>query len=543
MNPTGDATRWWFLTIGGVSLLTLLSLALRPLFPVDETRYIAVAWEMWEQREFLVPHLNGEPYSHKPPALFWLIHAGWAVFGVNQWWPRLIAPLSLLLGLWSLARLARTLWPETGGIGRLGSLMFLATWFVAPYQTMLMFDMPLLACIALAWLAMANAVRSGHAWLWLGFGLALGCAVLLKGPVALVYALPPLFACKWWAPAGAPACRVRWTALALVLAVMVPIAWLAAASLHGSREYISTLLIDQTMDRISGEMGHPRPWYWYLPIMLLLPMPWALWWPALRATAREILNFEDRGNRFVLSVLVPGLLVLSAAAGKQVHYLIPLLAVLMLLVSRGLHRPGTSTRLRHSLVPALLMSPLVLPGLAGLIGSLAPQFKPWLAVFPNWSLLALVLVAIGALRSGRRRATAAAEHMAIASIAFCAVVATVVLPTIRPRYDLEAAGRYIGAQQSAGRPTAYLGNYQGEFTFFGRLRDPVTELKPDQAVDWAARNPDGLIVSRTKRLFLRGSPAPEYRQDYKGDELLMFRALVLTSTGSQFRNPTRPEQE
>ena len=59
MNSTGDANRWWLLTIGGVSLLTLLSLALRPLFPVDETRYIAVAWEMWEQREFLVPHLNG----------------------------------------------------------------------------------------------------------------------------------------------------------------------------------------------------------------------------------------------------------------------------------------------------------------------------------------------------------------------------------------------------------------------------------------------------------------------------------------------------
>ena len=541
MNSTGDASRWWLLTIGGVSLLTLLSLALRPLFPVDETRYIAVAWEMWEQREFLVPHLNGEPYSHKPPALFWLIHAGWAIFGVNQWWPRLIAPLSLLLSLWSLARLGGTLWPATVGIGRLGSFMFLATWFVAPYQTMLMFDMPLLACISLSWLALTNAVRSGQAWLWLGFGLALGCGILLKGPVALVYALPPLFACKWWAPAGAPACRVRWTALALVLAVMVPMAWLAAASLHGSREYMSTLLIDQTMDRISGEMGHPRPWYWYLPIMLLLPMPWALWWPAVRTTAREMLNSEDRGNRFVLSILIPGLLVLSAAGGKQVHYLIPLLAVLMLLVSRGLHDPGVSTRRRHSLVPALLMSPLVLPGLVVLIGIAEPQLKPWLPVFPIWSLLALGLVAIVVLRSGRRKATNAAKHLAVASIAFCAIVAAVALPTIRPRYDLEAAGRYIGTQQSAGRPTAYIGNYQGEFTFFGRLRAPVTELKPAQATDWAAQNPNGLIVSRTKRLLLLGSPTPEYRQVYKGDELLMFRALDLSSTGSQFRNPRDPE--
>ena len=541
MNSTGDANRWWLLTIGGVSLLTLLSLALRPLFPVDETRYIAVAWEMWEQREFLVPHLNGEPYSHKPPGLFWLIHAGWAIFGVNQWWPRLIAPLSLLLSLWSLARLGGTLWPATVGIGRLGSLMFLATWFVTPYQTMLMFDMPLLACISLSWLALTHAVRSGQAWLWLGFGLALGCGILLKGPVALVYALPPLFACKWWAPAGAPACRVRWTALALVLAVMVPMAWLAAASLHGSREYISTLLIDQTMDRISGEMGHPRPWYWYLPIMLLLPMPWALWWPAVRTTAREMLNSEDRGNRFVLSILIPGLLVLSAAGGKQVHYLIPLLAVLMLLVSRGLHDPGVSTRRRHSLVPALLMSPLVLPGLVVLIGIAGPQFKPWLPDFPVWSLLALSLVAIVALQSGRRKATTAAKHLAVASIAFCATVAAVALPTIRSRYDLEAAGRYVGTQQSAGRPTAYVGNYQGEFTFFGRLRAPVTELKPAQAKDWAAQNPNGLIVSRTKRLLLLESPTPEYRQVYKGDELLMFRALDLSSTGSQFRNPRDPE--
>ena len=55
--------------------LLLLSLALRPLLPVDETRYIGVAWEMWQRGDFLVPWLNGEPYSHKPPLFFWLVHA------------------------------------------------------------------------------------------------------------------------------------------------------------------------------------------------------------------------------------------------------------------------------------------------------------------------------------------------------------------------------------------------------------------------------------------------------------------------------------
>ena len=68
--------------------LLLLSLLTRPLLPVDETRYLAVAWEMWQRGDFLVPFLNGAPYSDKPPLFFWLMHAGWWLFGVTEWWPR-----------------------------------------------------------------------------------------------------------------------------------------------------------------------------------------------------------------------------------------------------------------------------------------------------------------------------------------------------------------------------------------------------------------------------------------------------------------------
>lgn len=68
--------QWWLMAIGGVGILAIISLFLRPLIAVDETRYITVAWEMWDRGQFLVPYLNGEFYDHKPPALFWLIHAG-----------------------------------------------------------------------------------------------------------------------------------------------------------------------------------------------------------------------------------------------------------------------------------------------------------------------------------------------------------------------------------------------------------------------------------------------------------------------------------
>ncbi|VAW80265.1 Polymyxin resistance protein ArnT, undecaprenyl phosphate-alpha-L-Ara4N transferase; Melittin resistance protein PqaB, partial [hydrothermal vent metagenome] len=54
----------WPLLIATAVLLGALQLWLRPLLPVDETRYLSVAWEMWWRGDFLVPYLNGEAYHH-----------------------------------------------------------------------------------------------------------------------------------------------------------------------------------------------------------------------------------------------------------------------------------------------------------------------------------------------------------------------------------------------------------------------------------------------------------------------------------------------
>ena len=113
-------------------LVLLTALVTRPLLPVDETRYATVAWEMWLRGDFLVPYLNGEPYSHKPPLFFWLIHAGWWLFGVHEWVVRAIAPVVALLTLLATANLARKCWPDDVATARLapwivfGSIFFTA---------------------------------------------------------------------------------------------------------------------------------------------------------------------------------------------------------------------------------------------------------------------------------------------------------------------------------------------------------------------------------------------------------------------------------
>ena len=64
-----DGRLWWLALILPVALFL-------PALPIDETRYLAVAWEMRLHLDFLVPHLNGAPYSKN-----WLRHED--LFGGN----------------------------------------------------------------------------------------------------------------------------------------------------------------------------------------------------------------------------------------------------------------------------------------------------------------------------------------------------------------------------------------------------------------------------------------------------------------------------
>ena len=91
------------------SAAALLSIFLHGPLPLYSTRSLAVAWEMWDRGSWLVPLFNGEPYSHKTPLLPWLIHAGWAVTGVGDAWPRVLVVLLGTIVIAQVGLLARRL--------------------------------------------------------------------------------------------------------------------------------------------------------------------------------------------------------------------------------------------------------------------------------------------------------------------------------------------------------------------------------------------------------------------------------------------------
>lgn len=245
------------LALFAVSLLT------RSLIPVDETRYTSVAWEMWLRGDYLVPYLNGATYSHKPPLLFWLFMLGWKMFGVNEWWPRVI-PLAFSLGsLLLVTLLARRIWPERD-VHLYAPVILLGFTIWSFFSTAVMFDMMLAFFVLLAVYGMYRALTGdGQHW-WLLTGLAWGLGMLAKGPVIFVHTLPLLLLSRFWVdaekmpPLGD---LVKGFLTAFVIGVTLILAWVIPAAISGGEDYARSLLLGQNIERALKAPNDALPWW------------------------------------------------------------------------------------------------------------------------------------------------------------------------------------------------------------------------------------------------------------------------------------------
>src|SRR6476646_4446124 len=159
----------------------------RDLFVGDETKYGQVVREMRATGAFFLPTLNGTPFTHKPPIHFWMIDLLTFPLGVYSTWafvlPSLIAYVFLL---WLMWKIGGTLAAFICG----SSLMI---WASAQSARM---DVSFTAFIVLAaWQLERFFDRDDfRALLW--SAIALGVAVLIKGPMAPVIAIV-LFVLEW----------------------------------------------------------------------------------------------------------------------------------------------------------------------------------------------------------------------------------------------------------------------------------------------------------------------------------------------------------
>jgi 4-amino-4-deoxy-L-arabinose transferase-like glycosyltransferase len=507
----GSVAMWlvWLLPV-------FASLFLRPIFPLDETRYMSVAWTMWRDGEFIVPHLQGLIYTHKPPLLFWLINAGWALFGINEWWPRLLQPAFACGSLFLLDKIATVVWPDRQRVAILAPMLFAGTWFTALYTPALMFDMMVVFFTLVTYLGIVSPrIR----WSYVGVGLALG--LLAKGPVIFVYTLPVLVAAPMWRARPGSGWGRWYGTLALTVGLsLVPVLiWLGFAWLRSGSDFLEEAMWTQTVDRLHGQLGHARPAWWYLVRLPVLCMPWLAWppvWRMLRART------GDSGSRFLLAAAVVSLLILSLVGSKQVHYLLPALALASLgmarLLAEAAPRRGDNLPTAGVLVIVAIALGMIVLGVAG------DGLPTWTRQFDlAWPILLLVTAVGSILLSPADIEARAAVQLLLTSVLALVLIAGPVRAA-REVYGLTAAAQEVAALQQSGADVAYLDNYHGEFDYLGRLQRDIAKVDAATAPAWVQSHPQGVLVTRRKHLVGETLPEPAYTQPYRSGRLDIYLA-------------------
>lgn len=476
-----------------------VSLWLRPAYPLDETRYLAVAWEMWRDGNFLLPHLNGQPYADKPPLLFWLWHAGWTLTGVNEWWPRLVTAAFMGGAGFFLYRIAQTLWPHDDKLPDRAPMVFAGFIYVAMFTQMLMFDSMMVFFTLASWWGLLATRNPGAK-----AGIATSLGLLAKGPIIFIYVLPLLLMM--------PALRrkrLRTLGVYVLVSLLGPVAWLVSLYWLGHDEFVLSVLFDQILSRAEGSVGHPQPWWWYVPFLFVVFLPWI----ALPAFWRK--PSFDQITRAIVMALGVMLLFLSLVGSKQVHYLLPLIAVASIPIAHQLNRPVSRTARIVLLVAAVaFLVLLLLLVVQGTFGVTAVWISGWpIPVFVGVLLLSRTLVAPKKLASPL--------WLAVCAVMFSVTWLMLLASVMNVSHDLRPAAARLAIAEQSARPIAWVGNYEGQLAFHARLQMPLHEIAIEDAQNWQQENPRGLLLVRQPDAGI-ASGTVVFSQPYRSDRLLMY---------------------
>ena len=296
--------------LGFVVLSVLLSPLGRELFAGDETKYSQVVREMREG-SFVVPTLEGTPFTHKPPLHFWMMATLTYVFGVYSIWPFVLPSLIAYFLLLTL------MWRALGPMAAFVCGTCLLIWGAAQTARM---DVSFAALLALA----AFFIYRSRGALTIAAGVATGVAFLIKGPMAPVITLC-LFAFEAIRLRRKPAPR---DLLGLLPMLIIPLLWLVPAIVVGGEAFWREIFFKQTVGRAVNAWVHKAPPWFYIVRAPATLAPWFfVFVAALRVHRDEKARFAINA---VLSVLVPYTLLSS----KLDVYMITLLPAVAVLIGR-----------------------------------------------------------------------------------------------------------------------------------------------------------------------------------------------------------------
>jgi len=421
----------------------------------DEAEYAAVAHAMNATGDYLVPRLFGRLYPDKPPLSEWLTAASFRVFGENEASGRLPHVLLAAGSVALLLRLgARLLDRRRGSIA---SLLFSTSLLFLVYGRLLLTDADLLFFTLAAILALLSILEGDPAApAVLAAGVALGLAILVKGPVALL--APGLFSAGYLTGGGRPAVRrLARLALAGAVALGVALPWFLLASRATAGESLRSFLLRENFRRFASPMeGHGGPLFFFPLVFWFGFFPWS---GTLLFLLRRDALASSPARRGLLFWVAGTLVFFTFSATKLPHYVLPALPAAALLAASAVPPTGQerfriatwATAATGSALFATMAFAVRMIGAPGAVELLVPFGA------------AAGLSAVGPLLAGAERTRRFAPALAVLASAAIVFGAAPALDHLRSTDRLGLAARN---RRLAGEPLGGLAIREAALTYY-----------------------------------------------------------------------------
>jgi 4-amino-4-deoxy-L-arabinose transferase len=320
-------------------LLYILPLGVRPLVIPDETRYAEIPREMLASGDWVVPRLDGLRYFEKPVLGYWLNAAAMTIFGQNSFAARFPSAVAVGFSALFLFALARRF---AGGYlaAILTAVAFLTCMEVFALGIFNVLDSALSFFITAAMVSFFYAYteensRRERASLAL-MGVFCGLAFLTKGFLAFAVPVAAIAPFMIWEGRWRELFKIPW--VPILFAVLVALPWSILIHLREPSFWHYFFWIEH-IHRFASPIGgqHPKPFWFFVPVILGGALPWTALIPAAISGLREM-RLRDTLLRFALCWLLFPFLFFSASQGKLGTYILPCFPPLVILLIIGVLR-------------------------------------------------------------------------------------------------------------------------------------------------------------------------------------------------------------